>query len=386
MLKGLFYLCLGLLSLGQFSAIHKFGTSNLYLFDIAVAGFAFLGLVYFFSIRKIKITKSFLFLFFFTFVAICSLVFNSYKLSLADLQVSVFYLARWFVYLVAGLVVFNMAEKKLIDHNQILTAFFLSGLFVAFAGFIQLMVLPDFTVLDATLGWDPHKNRLASTFFDPNFTGAYLIICLCAGLARRNRITAGTHTGKIMAIGFGTLLLAIFLTFSRSSWLMLGVTLGVYGAYMNRKLLFFAFLIAALAYFAVPRVQTRISGITDNADSAHFRLISWSNAVSIFKNNWLLGVGFNTYRYVQQEYRFTEVGETGGNSGAGADSSFLLVLATTGVLGALFFSGGYFTSSLKQKNLLFNALFLGLFVSAAFINALFYPQILFAWLILKNCF
>jgi len=97
----------------------------------------------------------------------------------------------------------------------------------------------------------------------------------------------------------------------------------------------------------------------------------------------VIGVGFNTFRYAQQDYGIFEIGETGGNSGAGTDSSFLLVLATTGVFGFLIFLAGYLFPLFQKKNAFYLpmlAAFSALFMQSQFINALFYPQILFLWL------
>ena len=181
---------------------------------------------------------------------------------------------------------------------------------------------------------------------------------------------------KLMTI----LLLAIFLTFSRSSWAALAVIIFVFGVVKTKKLLFVALLLAFLAYFAVPRIQTRLAGITDPADSASFRLQSWRNTSEIISDNILHGVGYNAFRYAQKDYSFFEVGSMGGHAGAGADSSFLLVFATTGILGFLIFLAAYFYPI--NKSVLLTSAVLGMLVQSQFINLFFYPQIMFLWFVL----
>ena len=157
-------------------------------------------------------------------------------------------------------------------------------------------------------------------------------------------------------------------------------------------LLLLAVCIMFLAYFAVPRVQTRISGVTDPADSAHFRLISWSNTLDIASDNLFLGVGYNSFRYAQKEYGVFDPGTVGGHSGAGSDSSFLLVLATTGIIGLIVFTLAYFfpiassISNLTPYRLVLVASLVGLFIESQFVNSLFYPQIMFLWLIFLALF
>jgi len=173
------------------------------------------------------------------------------------------------------------------------------------------------------------------------------------------------------------------LTFSRSAWGMFGVVVLIYGLFKSRVLLISAFFVAFLAYFAVPRVQTRLSGITDPADSASLRLDSWGNTVKIIKDNFWIGTGFNTYRYVQRDYGFLTPDNENVHSGAGSDSSLLFVFATTGVFGFLVYLLGVLFVSFedfakKNKNWLLSlSLVMGFILESQFINSLFYPQIMF---------
>lgn len=386
MLNALFYLCIAVLSLGQFSSIYKSGEANIYLFDIVVGLFSFAGLIFFLIQKKLEIPKKLIPFLVFTFISLVALLVNLYWLEGMQILTSAFYWIRWVLYLIAAIIAYNLLLNKKIETKSILKAFLVSGVFLSLVGFIQLVVLPDFEKLDPSLGWDPHKNRLASTFFDPNFVGGYLNICFILGIAALQQKFVSK---KFVITSIAIILAAIFLTFSRSAWAMSAIIIFVYGAFKYRKLLIVAAVLAILTYAAIPRVQSRISGVTDPADSAHFRIISWQNAYKIAQNNLLIGVGFNTFRYAQQEYGNFEVGETGGNSGAGTDSSFLLVLATTGIFGLLSFLIGYFAPITQKQNIFYLpvvAAFCGLFIQSQFINALFYPQILFGWLVLLSIF
>jgi O-antigen ligase len=391
MLKYLFYFCVASLSLGQFSAIYKTGESNIYLFDLTVGLFVFVSYIYFLAVRKkLIISRKFFPFIAFTVIAVLSLIFNSIFFSSHEIFVAGFYLIRWLFYLLAALAVFNMYKQSILSLTDFLLAFIYSGVFISLVGFVQLAVLPDFSVLDPSLGWDPHINRLASTFFDPNFTGGYLVLCLSLVLWAINNNEVRINR-KVLIYSSIILALAILLTFSRSTWLMLGIVVLVFGIYRYRLLLILSLLLVFLAYFAVPRVQTRISGITDPADSAHFRLISWENTWNIAKDNLILGTGFNTFRYVQKDYGYLDHDTFVDHAGAGSDSSILFVLATTGLLGLFLFLAGYLNSvfnSLFSSNgdRILGAILLGLLLHAQFINSLFYPQIMFMWLCLIGIF
>ena len=403
MLNLSFYTTLLLLSLNQLVSVTKSEGLNIYLFDIAIVLFSLFGVVYFTVVKKsFKIPKnSFLFIIFSIF-ALASLIFSfsAMELSEKDSLISAFYFFRFFSYLLAGIVVFNMVNQNLITKEKVFNAFVYSGVLLSIAGFIQLLVLPDFTVLDPELGWDPHKNRLASTFFDPNFVGAYFVVCLVLLLEKffpqkkynlkrkreKNKVEkTGESTGikKIDIVAFLVILIALALTFSRSAWGMFGVAVLLYGVFRSKILLVGAFFVVFLAYFAVPRVQTRISGITDPADSASLRLVSWRNALEIIRDNFWTGVGFNSYRYAQEKYGFLEVGEENIHGGTGSDSSLLFVFATTGILGflsyflALIFP--FIDAFIKKKtlSLITVSLVLAFLLESQFINSLFYPQIMF---------
>jgi len=382
MLKRLLYLLVFSLSLGQLIAISKSGGLNIYLFDLLIPIFDFAGIIYFLLHRSFKFPKYYFLFCLFILVALISLVPSYFILPIDSFFIAFSYWFRFVSYILSGTVVYNMLVSRNITKEELFDLVMLSGLFIAVAGFVQLVILPDFSVLDLSLGWDPHKNRLSSTFYDPNFVGAYLTMCMAFVFNRWFDIKKFRIDRYFLA--FSIMLLALVLTFSRSAWLMFGVVVLVYGLFKSKKLLLVAGLIAFLAYFAVPRIQTRITGVTDPADSAGYRVISWSHTLDIIKDNFVLGVGFNTYRYAQIDYGFISSGELGGNSGAGSDASLLLVFATTGILGFVIFIAGLvfpLVGNFYKNNFLLSVIS-GLLFESIFINSLFYPQILFVLLII----
>ena len=145
--------------------------------------------------------------------------------------------------------------------------------------------------------------------------------------------------------------------------------------------MFLALLIAFSAYFAIPRIQTRVAGITDPADSAHFRLISWKNTSEISKDNLFLGVGYNAFKKAQVEYGFLTPDSQKEHSSTGSDSSLLLVLATTGVLGLFIFLIALGYPLVSSKSLFGVVMFIPLLLQSSFTNSLFFPQILFLLLL-----
>ncbi|MFH1896285.1 MAG: O-antigen ligase family protein, partial [bacterium] len=305
---------------------------NLYLVDLLLAVTVGWWLVYSLLVRKsLRLTKVGIAILVFAFVATVSLLWGVPQLeSTTEVIISASYLARWVVY--AGLY-FVTASFPRKDRQDFFNWLIASGVLLALAGFVQLLFFPDWSQF-TYLGWDPHKNRLLSTFFDPNFTGIYLVLVINllfkTFFDRSPRATTEgrPYTALLICV------VALVLTFSRSAWLAMAVSIFIWGLLKSRRLLLGAVVLAFLAYFAVPRIQTRIAGGFDPDDSARLRFQSWGQTWDVAKDNLFLGVGFNTFRYAQAERGVFDWRQPqGGHSGAGSDSSLLFVLATTGVFG-----------------------------------------------------
>ena len=371
----LFGLCLFALSLGQFSVIYRFNDGSIYLFDILIALFDSIGVVYLLLLRKsTKIPLPGLFLLVFCTLGAASLVFTPLNLEPVELLTATSYLARFSSYVLFAAVTWNLVKLNVFQLCQMYRVIIYTGLLLFVAGLLQLFFLPDLETLDPSLGWDPHKNRMASTFFDPNFLGIYFIICLATTLKYKALSVKYSPINFFPTIIF---LAGILLTFSRSAWLAAAVLL-LFALLRKKLLLLISLAIVLMAVFAIPRIQTRISGITDPQDSASYRLQSWQNTWEIAKENWVFGVGYNTFRYAQKEQGFLDDSNLTARSSAGSDSSLLLVLATTGISGMFFFTGFFISALLpafKRADLITAGLILALLVDSLFINSLFYPQI-----------
>lgn len=351
-------------------------TGGVYLFDLAVIAFGLLGLISFLNSKNFKIHPFLIPFIIFGAVGGVSLILYSPTLGLTTSVVSSMYLIRFLAYVLGALVLYNMFKNRLVSPTVILKLIIYSALILVLLGFIQLLILPDFAILDPNLGWDPHKFRLSSTFFDPNFVGSYISISLGV-LLLKGRVF---FKKNLLVLLYVILILGLILTFSRSAWAMFAVILFVYGIKYNFKILLISLLLGFSSYFLVPRVQTRLIGITDPADSAAFRLVSWRNTMEIANKHLFLGVGYNSFRFVQKEEGYLPSGSYGDHSSGGSDSSLLLVLATSGVLGLFVFIIGLIRP--LRANLYWQIILPGLLVNSLFINSLFYPQILFVWLTL----
>ena len=372
--KVLFGLSVFFLVLGQFSLLSRNPNIKLYSFDVSAVFFSLISITYLLFIKyKFSIPKVYFFYLLFCIICILSLVVNLYRYNTLQFLYAASYLFRLGTFVFLGIGIFGLIRQNILSSGFIINALMNSSLALSILGFVQLILLPDFRVLDPALGWDPHVNRLASTFFDPNFLGGYLGLCICIFLGQYFYGYKWKNYQWFLYFVIPTI--ALCLTFSRSAWALFAVVIFLYGILRARYLLLLGVFVAFTAYYAVPRVQTRLAGTTDPSDSASFRIISWNSSLEIFNDNPLLGIGFNSYKYSQISHGFLPKHGFIPNSASGADSSFLFVLATTGLVGFLIFLCAYlYSMSVSPAYFVF---FSGLFIQTQFINAFFYAPVMF---------
>lgn len=364
---------------GQLVRISLFGSATITISDIAALLLVSVFTVYSLLLKKsIKLAKNvFVPFIIFTSLALTSTIFATQNFSTSEIVVSLLFLVRFVLYFSIFVVVANTITKS--DTTKWLNLFLTVCLIFSLIGFLGIILFPDLTSL-AAYGWDPHQTRIVSTFLDPNFSGGLEIIAfaIATSLFLNSKKTIYLI---VSLITFSTLIL----TFSRSSYLGLLVVIFTIGILKSPKILV-AFLLALIVSFlAIPQVKSRVIGALTLDETSQARIESWQKALQIFSDNAAFGVGFNTYRFAQANYGFFSSDQPeGGHSGAGTDSSILLVAATTGIVGVI----SYLVFLLNvgktfAKNLLGNPLslgatasFLGLLVHSQFVNSLFFPQIM----------
>ncbi len=357
--------------------------------------------------QAIKLPPGWAYLAVFTAIASIALLHAAVIFPSKAILVGGLYLIRWIIYSL----LFPIAYDTLATETKMRTmlgVWMVSGVLLAILGFIQLILFPDFSfMVDA--GWDPHLDRVVSTFFDPNFTGIYLVAALTALLViwytREQKVkgklvrecSPSEYAQGVRQIIRDTLLLcsagimglALLLTYSRSSLLALIIILLIVGLTLDKRILVIGIVVGITALIAFPRIQERFLETFDYQTSAFKRLDSWGNAFTILEqSNPLVGIGYNTYRDAQIHFDIIEEEELA-RSGAGTDSSILLVAVTTGILGAIVFLGlllhgiarGVALYRLrvgfgKVFGISFAGLLMALIVHSQFVNSLLYPYIL----------
>jgi O-antigen ligase len=190
------------------------------------------------------------------------------------------------------------------------------------------------------------------------------------------------------------LLIALFLTYSRSAYLAFILSLGIIGVLKSKKILISGAIAILLLLSISDRAQERVLNLVHSVISitaenqlelpdatARLRIDSWKNTLMIFQDNPWLGVGYNAFGFAQQRYGFLETVED--HSATGSDATFLTILATTGILGGLAYLWFLATVLWKTFRARKDGLNLGLFaglcgllVHSIFVNSLLYTPIL----------
>lgn len=299
------------------------------------------ALVVLFSVRDFKKDKLFWPLVLWIGAMAISIVANLYRLTGREVIVAAMYFGRWVAY--AGLY-YALRE---VDRKYLLWGI----LAVAVVGIGQFVFMPDVTFLAAS-NWDDHWYRLVSTFLDPGFTGAILVVGLIWWPNLFVRVI---------------LYVAMALTYSRATYLMYLVGFGVVGWYKKSvKIFLIAALVLAVTIPLLPK-STGEGTKLNRENSSWARVNNWKDTITVWTKYPIFGVGYGAYNSVSKA-------KLDSHSRAGADSSLLLVLATTGVVGMVFYLGVLRAMwNMGRKNIIFVAIFWGILVHSWFNNTLFYP-------------
>lgn len=363
----------------------NFASSVLTLTDVFVAITIVVFLAQSLLLKKsLKIPKSiFTPALLFILSALASSIFAINNFTTNQILIALSFLLRFSAYFFLSVITYNLVKREqILSYLNFLL--FLGFIFSAL-GIIQLIIYPDLSPLQI-FGWDPHQKRLVSTTLDPNYTGG--ILAIFVSIATSLTLFKNKIIYLILTIFF---IFTLFLTFSRSAYLSLIVSMFVIGLIKSPKVILIIISVFIIAFFSINQVRDRITGAFTVDDTANARIESWQKAIVIAKDNPLFGVGFNTYRYAQAKYNFfTPQDPLGGHSGAGSDSSFLFVAATTGLFGLIFFlilnltiiknfARGSRENHLKLASF---ASLAGIIVHTQFVNSFFFPQtMLLLWFI-----
>jgi O-antigen ligase len=354
---------------------------TIYLHDIAIVLFAMYTTTKYWN--KIRFPNNISLCLLFVSTAILSLVFQIGRLDGFALFVSSLYIVRYAAYIT--LPVFLLTCP--LHAREIRFGLLSLGIGFAGLGLVQYVLYPDLRNL-AYLGWDPHFNRVFSTFLDPNFAGIMFTLTILLGFVY---VLGSTKRTWWHIVSLCVLIAALLLTFSRSSYLALILGISIIGIRMQRKKIVLALLVVcAFAIIVFPKQNWEGQKLFRTV-SASARVGNWVYGWNLFVQKPVFGWGFDALRYVGCPYQCPEAGGVLSHASAGLDNSFLFVLASSGIAGFMayiwFLYSFFHVQSAHLKKMekehmhtLFIASLSAVGVHSFFINSQFYPWvILWMW-------
>lgn len=356
------------------------------------------------SLPKVNYIKFFIIWLFIGFVS--SLIkASSCDYSFKELAYGWLYIVRIIFYLLYTYLVAAFFINKKVKLNFFLKYILFCYFIVALIGFFQLKYYPqanDFYSLLRKfkvylLNPDPHVNRLISTYLDPNFLSSILLlpigICIAFLIRKENRI----RNICLIIILVATLLLSVsrtgILTFSILILLVLTLFICIRNnrgvVKVNIIPLLSVYLLALIIPFLLytyrdSRIIQRIIYMSTDP-SALARVTSWQLGINLIKENYLIGIGYNMIGFY--------TGQSSNITSFGMDSSLLLIVATTGVIGLIAFFCIIFSimrslRKIKVKNrelsIVMRVVLFCSLIASFFNNLIFYPLWLVPFLLTIN--
>lgn len=327
----------------------------------------------------------------FIFIGILSLISNIYNFTTIELAISSLYLIRWIIY---ALVLFYFMGNSESVRHFLYSCMLATGAIILFLGYIQYFFYANLRNL-YYLGWDEHLYRLFSVFLDPNFAGAFFVLYFLFLFYAQLKSLHNRKKNQVILLRILMVLtfLSIILTYSRSALIMLIAGSGIMLILTDRKKYFFYLIGIILIALTIISPFFYLENINPfRKASSEARIETAKNALVIFKEHPIIGIGFNTYRLMQIKYGFRQKPEAvKSHADNSTDNSFLFILATTGIVGLcgyLFLIFTLFKKAYSQRTIdpLLTALAIsslgGLTINSFFINSLFYPFfMLWIWII-----
>lgn len=171
------------------------------------------------------------------------------------------------------------------------------------------------------------KKRIFSTFFNPNIFGFYIniILIMVCGTIEINKFE------KVEATVFVLGAICLFLTFSRTAWVSLIISLIISGFLFNKKYFKFALLISLLVigFDEILGIGRSDPGKAMEDSSILYRLEIWKSCFMIIKDNIITGIGFGTlFKYI------TVYSDVVKSNIEHCHNIYIQIITETGILGA----------------------------------------------------
>jgi glycosyltransferase involved in cell wall biosynthesis len=189
-------------------------------------------------------------------------------------------------------------------------------------GWLQYILMPDMRWL-YPYGFDDHFNRMVGTLFDPSYLALILLLTLLAVVKEYNLAK------PYLLIG---LLAGLLLTYARSTYVLLLFSVAAFAIATKRFLWLAGFLVLfGMGVWFLPRGGGEGVNLL-RTYSIHSRAFSTLTAWEWFVERPVWGMGFNGYKWIAGIETYERPIPS---LPSGPDNSWVLVLATTGMMGGI---------------------------------------------------
>jgi O-antigen ligase len=240
-------------------------------------------------------------------------------------------MARYASYFILAIVVSVVAQDAAV-RRLLLWTIVLSGTataILAYAQYANPTLTPGMHGISAEI-----TTRVVGTFYNSNFYAEYLLLVL--GIVMGFLFTESPK-GRIVAGVCGLVMLGAFLlTYTRGSWMGLGVALLVFIIVVDVRYLAAIALLGVAALF-VPGVRARLTQSAENGGSADFRLGIWKIAGEAIRRHPWFGYGPGDFLTAYRDVVMTKPEYFQGYLGFGAHNSYFELAAEAGVFAGLTF-------------------------------------------------
>jgi hypothetical protein len=330
----LFWILLLLFPLGQLSLIFlPWPSVRIYWHDIIVL----LLIIGYYSQITTYIRKYF-FLKAFVAFTVFSLGLQLYRFPPELILLGSMYFGRLLAYTGVFLLILHTLKNK--DFIRLLRGLLLVITLTLGFGFVQYLFFPQLESV-FILGWDRHSYRMVSTWLDPNFLAVYLVLAQVFVWNLIHTHLKQLHSNlTIQTLGLGLLAAGLFfgllLTYSRIGYLSFATAVLVF--FIRIKQWWMPFVLGGLLLVLVPLLPSQLSEGTTLTRTAS--VVSRSQAIAadlrLFSTSPLFGQGMNLLGFIRPEHA-AEGGSIVSHAQHGVTNSYLYLLVTTGVFGAMMF-------------------------------------------------
>lgn len=361
-------LILALFSLGSLGRISFFNQEiNIYLYEVIYAAYVLFLASKYGDAPFRKYFERFKTVYWFISALIITFAFSLPRFEPFQNLVAFLYLGRLLLYLTGlPLVVHHVAQHERrrelewgIGVYLILTAVF---------SLIQFIYYPNLRNLEY-LGWDPHHYRMFGTVFDTSTAAALYGLSIIIIWFSRHKMISSRTIWVSSLIGYIVLSLA---TYARGFYIAIAATVLHYFIVMKRQIMagIFVLILAAGFVLILPKPAGESTNLA-RVFTIQSRIADYQTGWKIFASDPITGVGYNHLRYVKP----SQNNDTANHAASSLSSSFLIVLATMGIVGMLAFISLLLGLARTSTAAAYAIMFLSVY--SLFDNILLHPLVLF---------